>query len=181
MAAKTCLMAEKRCHGGVSKQCTPPSQTEGQGSQWGLKPSGIVGRRGPSWWAYGRWSRNGAMAAKTCLMAEKRCHGGVSKHCTHPSKTEVQGSQWGLKPSGIVGRRGPSWWAYGTRLVFLRTNTRCLVRPSCPNGASDVPALCHHEGAGPGPCTSREKAGPYRRTWLGKQESTPLRTRSDRR
>jgi len=51
MAAKTCLMAEKRCHGSVSKQCTPPSQTEGQGSQGGLKPSGIVGRRGPSGWA----------------------------------------------------------------------------------------------------------------------------------
>ena len=97
------------------------------------------------------------MAAKTCLMAEKRCHGGVSKQCTPPSQTEGQGSQWGLKPSGIVGRRGPSWWAYGTRVIFLRENTRVHVRPSFPNVASDVPSLGHHEGVGPVPCMSREK------------------------
>lgn len=72
------------------------------------------------------------MAAKTCLMAKKRCHGSVSKQCTPPSQTEGQGSQGGLKPSGIVGRRGPSCWASGTRLVFRRKNTRFPVAQSFP-------------------------------------------------
>ena len=98
------------------------------------------------------------MAAKTCLMAEKRCHGSVSKQCTPPSQTEGQGSQGGLKPSGIVGRRGPSGWAYGTRVVFLRENARFPVAQFFPNVAGEVTSLCHHEGVGLVPCTSREKS-----------------------
>jgi hypothetical protein len=50
LLAKNTLAQPKRTSAiPVEKQCTPTVQLEGQGSQGGLNPLGILGRRGPLW------------------------------------------------------------------------------------------------------------------------------------
>src|SRR4051812_13378113 len=161
MAAKTCVMAEKRCHGSVSKQCTPPVQTEGQGSQGGLKPSGIVGRRGPSWWAYGtrvfflgktpvftyahpfptlpRMSRRYAI---TKVVARYRV-----RLVRNPDPTAERGSGNRKVPrfihdptDGKQSQRCPSNVAFGKPLPLGATQNRCPSGQRCPsNVASGKP------------------------------------------